>query len=177
MKKHIYAICAMDLNNGIGKNNLLPWKLKQDMVFFKNITTKTIDPKKQNCVIMGRKTWESIPESKRPLTNRINIVLTRDKEYQAKNAITLNSINEIFLNNKKIETFFVIGGAEIYKKFFNLFDGIYITEIQKKYDCDVFFPKIPSKFSIITKLGSGKENGITFDFLLYEKCQNNQKYP
>jgi len=66
---------------GIGIKGNLPWKLSQDMKYFRQLTMSTIDPKKQNSVIMGRKTWESIPPSFRPLTKRVNIVISAQPEY------------------------------------------------------------------------------------------------
>ena len=74
-------ILAIDSNNWLGKNNDLAWKLKSDMQYFKKITTQTQQENKQNAVIMGRKTWESIPEKFRPLPDRKNFLLTRDENY------------------------------------------------------------------------------------------------
>src|ERR1700733_8282193 len=70
-------VVACDINRGIGYNNTLPWRLSGDMKHFRNLTSTTSDPSKQNAVIMGRKTWQSLPESNRPLPKRFNIVLSR----------------------------------------------------------------------------------------------------
>jgi dihydrofolate reductase len=67
MEKNIIIILASDEKNGIGKNGILPWRLKSDMAYFKEVTTTTLSEKKINALIMGRKTWESIPEKFRPL--------------------------------------------------------------------------------------------------------------
>ena len=77
MKIPFSLIVAMDSQNGIGKNGQLPWHLPADLKHFKEITCTVRDPKKQNVVLMGRKTWDSIPEKFRPLPGRINVVLTR----------------------------------------------------------------------------------------------------
>jgi len=70
-------VVAHDLNRGIGKNNGLPWHIKEDMRYFKKLSTETSNKKKKNVVIMGRKTYESIPEKFRPLEDRINIILSK----------------------------------------------------------------------------------------------------
>ena len=71
-------ILAVDSKNGLGKNNALAWKLSADMQYFKRITSQVVDANKQNAVIMGRKTWESIPPKFRPLPNRLNCILSRN---------------------------------------------------------------------------------------------------
>ena len=72
-------VVAMDEQQGIGKGGKLPWHIPGDLKYFKNLTTKTKLPDKKNVVIMGRKTWESLPQNFRPLSKRINVVLTRNK--------------------------------------------------------------------------------------------------
>ena len=69
-------VVATDLNRGIGLKGDLPWRLKGDLAYFRDLTSKTLDPNKKNVVIMGRTTWDSIPEKFRPLPNRLNIVLS-----------------------------------------------------------------------------------------------------
>lgn len=142
------AIVAVDLHNGISKNGLIPWSSKKDMTHFYKKTTG-------NIVIMGRNTYFSIPEEKRPLKNRLNIVLTGQPQlYQD----TSNS-NVIFTDDDSIyldmfngpekyksvfpflnENFkvFVIGGKQIYEKLIPLCDTIWLTQIKKDYNCDLF---------------------------------------
>ncbi|HEY9713021.1 MAG TPA: dihydrofolate reductase, partial [Chroococcales cyanobacterium] len=81
-KHKLDLVVAVDLNRGIGRANGLPWRLPKDMKRFRNLTTASTDPHLQNAVIMGRKTWDSIPEKFRPLEGRINIVLTRSRDLQ-----------------------------------------------------------------------------------------------
>ena len=99
-------------NQVIGKNNQLIWHLPKDMKFFMDTTMNTV-------VIMGRKNYESIPKKYRPLKNRKNVIMTRNKSYKAENCVVVNSIDESlkFLNNVEKKEVFVIGGGEIYKKF------------------------------------------------------------
>ena len=138
---------------GIGKNGTLPWRIKEDMALFKRITTTTKNINQYNIVIMGRKTWESIPAKFRPLPNRINMVVSTtmkqsdiDKTYTGNNVFIANSITDINIqmNNIKslydIDKTFVIGGANIYEQLLNLklIDTIHISYLMKEYDCDTF---------------------------------------
>jgi len=171
-KKSVYQIAAIDEKNGIGIKNALPWNLKKDMAHFQKTTLKTKDPEKENMVIMGRPTWESIPEKHRPLKGRINIVLSRDLDYHAKGALVYNDIDKVFEyadKEDKIETIFIIGGASVYTTTINhpRITGLYLTRVHKVFDCDAFYPQIPEKFDKIKKLGKDKEGDIEFDFLLY----------
>ncbi len=172
MKKHpIYIIVATDKNNGIGKNGKMPWHFKKELKYFANITRKTKDLSKQNMVIMGRTTWESLPEKFKPLPDRKNVILSRNSKISAKVEIANSFKNAINIADENIEKIFIIGGATVYEQAINLpnLDGIYITKIQKIYDCDTFFPKIPSRFSEKIILGKEQENNINFEFLFLKK--------
>jgi len=171
MKKPIYLIVATDAQNGIGIKGKLPWKLKKDMAFFKKKTIKTQDTNKLNIVLMGRTTWESIPEDYRPLEARKNVVLTRNKDYVAKGATIVNSIDDAIAKaDERIESIYVIGGAKVYEQFMKRRDltGVYLTKIKKEYKCDTFFPKIPPSFKY-KKLREIEEDGVRYAFLLYKK--------
>ena len=147
-------------NRGIGSNNQLPpWNLKNDLARFRLIT-KDAPENTKNIVIMGRKTWESLPASCRPLKGRINIVLTRNTSEEFKNEIQSNvdtyvyhdfndcvqdlyiKKSEINVYNFKINKVFVIGGESIYQEALNskYCNRILATEVYKKYECDAFFP-------------------------------------
>jgi dihydrofolate reductase len=146
------AVVAVDAKNGIGKNGELPWKCPEDMRHFKELTT-------DNIVIMGRKTWESIPTKFRPLKHRVNVVISTTMHYSISNRkydpdIIFNSINKCvkyFEDNArdpdyKNKTLFVIGGASIYNQFFEkkLISDVHITHIAGDYECDTFaeFPEL-----------------------------------
>ena len=135
----ISIIVAISKNQVIGKNNQLIWHLPKDMKFFMDTTMNTV-------VIMGRKNYESIPKKYRPLKNRKNVIITRNKSYKAENCVVVNSIDESlkFLSNVEKKEVFVIGGGEIYKKFLEkgLIDRMYITHIDEHFDGDTFFPEI-----------------------------------
>ncbi len=133
----ISLIVAMDQDRGIGKNNDLMWHLPADMRFFKETTSGHI-------VVMGRKNYESIPEKYRPLPNRENVVLTRNKDYEAQDCTIFNSL-EACLNHYKTEedrTVYIIGGGEIYRNALelNIVDEMYITHVNHAYGADTFFP-------------------------------------
>lgn len=168
----IYLIVAVDKNFGMGKKGQLPWRLKKEMAYFRETTLKTKDPSKKNMVIMGRTTWESIPENHRPLADRANVVLTRQPDFKAPGAKMAPSLDEAYdLADDSIETIYVIGGAQVFAEAMQRNDttGLYLTVIDHAYDCDTALPDIPGTFTEITSLGEDEENGIPFEYLLYER--------
>lgn len=172
MKHPIYLIAAADTNLGIGINNTLPWRLPEDLKHFNRVTSETEASAKRNMVIMGRKTWESLPEKFRPLPKRRNVVITRQEGYEAKGARVVHSIDDAIAEaDHLVETIFVIGGAEIYKQSITHEDvsGIYLTHVYKDFECDAFFPVIPPDFSQQKSLGSHKEGDLFYEFMLYTK--------
>lgn len=174
------VIVATDLNNGIGKDNGLPWKLKGDMKYFKETTlAETDETSKKNVVIMGRKTWESIPEKFRPLPNRLNIVVSRtlpfqpEKNFSDEENVWISSSLDAALksaNARGFEKIFVIGGAELYKEAFSHKDceEILLTRINKVFDCDTFVPEIDESF-VLSKKDEQIEDGVEYSFNSYKK--------
>lgn len=163
-------IVAISENNIIGKDNTLIWHLPADMKYFKEKTTG-------HCVITGRKNYESIPEKFRPLPNRSNIVITRQKEYSAPGAIVMGSIEAAIEKAKQIEDseVFIIGGAEIYKQSIHLVDKLYITKIHHSFEGDASFPQIDPKIWKETKREAFKadeKNKYDYSFGEYEKIIN-----
>ena len=147
----INIILACDNKFGIGKDNALPWNFSEDMKYFKRLTEFSDDFSKKSCVIMGRKTWESIPNNY--LKNRVNIVVSRNKDIKENEKIIFfNSL--IFAINYSKENFnniWIIGGSEIYNQSFNyyLVDNIYLTKIDNDFDCDTFI-ELP-KYKVISE--------------------------
>lgn len=159
---NLVIIVAIDKSGGIGFDGKIPWeKISEDLRFFRNITTMTVDSNKQNCIIMGRKTWESL--STKPLPKRINIVMTNDRNYDFgdnKPDFIAYSKDDVYkyitTNNINIEYSYIIGGSEIYNLFIDDVNDIYITYIKNKYKCDKFFniQYIKTKFNIIKEIKS-----------------------
>jgi len=172
MLKPIDIIVAFDQDNGIGKQGTIPWKITADLKRFRDITSTPLDPSKQNAVIMGRKTWESIPEKFRPLPNRRNIVLSlgsADFLGATRSSTLLNAVLAADLDDA-IERSFVIGGAEAYKLALPYARRLYVTRVAGSWDCDVHFPSIPSDFvNEFIESDQVTDDGITFRYEHYER--------
>jgi dihydrofolate reductase len=158
-------IIVASCKNGIGLNNRLPWKLKKDMLFFKE---KTIG-NGNNAVLMGNNTWKSL---KKPLSNRDNMVLTRSiiNTIPKSNPIYFNSYLafDSYVSTQKYDNIWIIGGEEIYNQFIHLVDHIYLTKIYGEFECDTFFPKIPENFKLIQSSSIYMENDIPYQFQVYK---------
>lgn len=174
-------VVALDAKNGIGKNGLLPWYLKADLKHFKEITTKTTSCEKKNVVIMGRKTWDSLPAHFRPLPERINLVLTRNQKLplpegvikadQFQNAFAV--LSESFLQ-KSLEHIFVIGGQQIFEAALKekTCEKIYATHIERNFLCDTFFPSFKTQFEKCSSSINHVENNLSFCFKDYIRKSN-----
>ncbi|MCK9380065.1 MAG: dihydrofolate reductase [Sulfuritalea sp.] len=133
MPKPILTLIAAVARNGvIGIDNRLPWRLAADLKHFKALTLG-------HAVIMGRKTWESLPASFRPLPGRHNIVVTRDAAYHAAGATVAASLPAA-LSAAESDEAFVIGGAELYAAALPLADRLQLTEIDAAFEGDTHFP-------------------------------------
>lgn len=160
-------IAALSRNRVIGKNNDLPWKLPDDMKFFMEKT-------KGHHVIMGRKNYDSIPRKFKPLPDRSNIVVTRQKKFEAPGCIVVDSLEkglDIAKENNEPETF-VIGGAEIYRLGLPHANKLYLTEIEAEIEGDTYFPLFDRNEWIETSRvhhSNDERHAYAFDFVLYEK--------
>ena len=170
--KNFSIIVAIDKNRGIGKDGGLAWHLPLDMKHFKETTMLAADGKR-NAVVMGRKTWESIPERFCPLPNRLNVVLTRNDDFLLPEGCLQCSSLEDGLERVSacddVDKIFVVGGANIYEQAIKLPEckQLYITMIQEAFDCDVFFPDFSQNFDIISQGDEFSENGHTAFFQEY----------
>jgi dihydrofolate reductase len=165
----INMIVAHDRNLGIGNNGRIPWYISEDLKYFKNLT-------KDSIVVMGRNTYDSIPSTRKPLKDRINIVLTTtpDRYKSHDNLIYTNDsqlyywINHFCKTNlyKKV---FIIGGQEIYKKWINKVDNLYVTYIDNTYVCDVFFPNYKENFVLnnVIKEDYSEQEGCYVKYMNY----------
>ncbi len=131
----INLIVAADKNWAIGKNNKMMWSIPSDMKFFRDAT-------KGNVVIMGRKTLESFPQGQ-PLKNRVNIVVTKNRDYKVKGAVVVHSIEESLEEAKKYAgEIYVIGGESIYRAMLPYCARAYVTKIDHAFDADTYFPDL-----------------------------------
>ena len=133
----IIIIAAVAKNRVIGKDNQLLWNIPEDMAHFKALT-------QGHTVLMGRKTWESLPERFRPLPGRRNIVITRQAGFAAPGAELAGSLEAGLALTGKNETVFVIGGADVYRQAMLLAQRLEITEVDLSPDGDSWFPEIPA---------------------------------
>jgi dihydrofolate reductase len=171
MKTPFSIVVAVDEKFGIGRQGGLPWNLPGDMKHFKEVTLQG-SGQRQNAVIMGRKTWESIPEKFRPLPGRINVVLTRDKSSSFIGATKAADLENALVSIKdKVEHIYIIGGGEIFQTaiLHPSCEKLYITHIQRTFDCDRFFPPIPSAFRETSRSAPLKEGDIGYFFCAYTR--------
>ena len=160
--RELTIIAAVSINNVIGNNNKLIWKLSNDLKRFKNLTTN-------HSVIMGRKTFESLPN---PLPDRDNIVITRDTNYSKPNIQVCSSIEDAINLTKTDTQPFIIGGGEIYSQTINIVDKIELTRVHKEFDGDAYFPEIPLDiFELINEenYNSDLKNEFDYSYLTYKK--------
>ena len=133
----ISVIVAADENNAIGKDNAMPWRLPDEWRYFRDTTMG-------KPVIMGRKTWESLPEGRRPLPGRRNIVVTRQPSYDAPGADVVPGVDEaVRLASLSSDEAFIIGGAQLYGYGLEIADRLYLTRVYTEIDgADAFFPQV-----------------------------------
>ncbi|MBK8881529.1 MAG: dihydrofolate reductase [Bacteroidales bacterium] len=159
----ISIIVAVSDDWGIGKDNDLLWHLPEDLKRFKRLTTG-------NAIIMGKKTWESLP--RRPLPDRRNIVLTDIQGETIEGSITAYSIDDALNKCDRDREIFIIGGGSIYRQFVPLADKLYITHVHKKAPADIYFPAIDLNIWEVTEKeefhGSGDEK-IPYTYTIYER--------
>ncbi|XP_030950565.1 bifunctional dihydrofolate reductase-thymidylate synthase-like isoform X1 [Quercus lobata] len=178
------VVVAATRDMGIGKDGKLPWRLPSDLKFFKELTMTTSDPGKKNAVVMGRKTWESIPPKYRPLPGRLNVVLARSGNFDiatAEDVVTCGNIPSALKllaespYSLSIERVFIIGGGQILRETLNAPQcaAIHITEIETSIECDTFIPTID--FSVFQPWYSSPplvENNIQYSFASYVRVRS-----
>lgn len=161
---NVTIIAAMSLNRVIGHNNDLIWHLPADLKHFKTMTSG-------HHIIMGRKTFESVG---RPLPNRTNIIVTRQKDYKIDGCIVVNTIEEAIAVVKNDEQPFITGGAEIYRQSFDFADTIELTLVHQEFEGDTYFPEFNKdewKETQRILLPADEKNSIDMEFLRYEKIK------
>jgi dihydrofolate reductase len=158
----LHLIYARAANGVIGKDNTLPWHLPEDMAHFKRTTL--------GCpVIMGRKTWDSLPAKFRPLPGRLNIVVTRDADWAAAGAACANSLEAARDLCPAGSHAWVIGGAQIYALALPLASTVVITEIARDFEGDAFAPTLGPEWRETARESHVAASGLPFAFVTYTR--------
>jgi dihydrofolate reductase/thymidylate synthase len=168
------VIVAADGARGIGKSGGLPWHLPGDMAFFKR-TTSAAPPGKQNAVIMGRKTYVSIPAKFRPLRSRLNVVLTRSKgQAFDPGVLVAGSLSEALAQvaeRPDVAKLFVIGGGELYREalLHPACSEVLLTRVHARFDCDTQLPPFEADFEKTHSDGPHQDGEVTYTFETYTR--------
>jgi dihydrofolate reductase len=160
----VIAIVVAHASNGvIGRDGGLPWHLPSDLRHFKELTSG-------HTVVMGRRTYESLPDRFRPLPNRRNLVLTTDPAYVARGAEVFTSLESAL--NVCAGDCFVIGGEATYRQALALSDRVYATQLEAEHDGDARFPELPhSEWECVDASEPVTENDQRFTFRTYERVR------
>ncbi len=158
----LHLIYARAANGVIGKDNALPWHLPEDLAHFKQLT--------QGCpVIMGRKTWDSLPPRFRPLPGRQNIVVTRQPDWQEAGAERAASLEAALALCPPDATAWVIGGAQLYAQALPLADRVEVTELHQAFDGDAHAPTLGPEWQEAAREAHTSTNGLGFSFVRFER--------
>jgi len=159
----ISLIAVVASNRAIGKGQQLLWQLPEDLRHFRATT-------RGKPVIMGRKTWESLPASFRPLPGRRNLVVSRNAAFHAPGATLASSLEDALRAAADAAEVFVIGGAELYRQALPLATRLYLTEVAASVDGDVFFPELaPEDWQEISREQGNNGPGPAFSFVVYQR--------
>jgi dihydrofolate reductase len=160
----LHLILARARNGVIGKGNALPWHLPEDMAHFKRVT--------MGCpVIMGRKTWDSLPARFRPLPGRVNVVVTRQSGWRENGAQPASSLREALLFCEQFKNVWIIGGTELYAQALPFANTAVVTEIDADYDGDAFAPQFGPQWVETARETHTTINGLPFSFVTYSNPQ------
>ncbi len=161
----IALIAAVARNGVIGRGNTMPWHLPEDLRHFRETT-------QGHAVLMGRRTWESLPPKVRPLPGRRNLVLTQQPQWQAEGAEPVPSLDGALARLSGQPRVFVMGGAAVYAAALPLADELWLTEIDADFDGDVHFPPVDrSRFVEVSRerRRAAAPNDFGFDFARYRR--------
>ena len=166
MNSNINMIFARAANGVIGKDGVMPWHLPEDLARLKRLTQGWP-------VIMGRKTWDSLPPRFRPLPGRTNIVITRQTGWQETGAHPVASLDSALELCKASAEVWIIGGAQIYAQAEPLAGRIEVTEIAQDFDGDAFAPTLGAGWRENTRDNQVSSTGLKFSFVTYNKHKEN----
>lgn len=169
MTARLILIAAVARDRAIGRGNTLPWHLPEDLKHFRATTQGAP-------VIMGRRTWDSLPARFRPLPGRLNIVVTRDRAWQAEGAVATAGLDEALAAAGDVPRAFVIGGAELYRSALARADELCLTELELDVpDADVLFPDWRAAgFEEVTRTRhhAAAPNAFDFAFVTYQRSRS-----
>ena len=159
----VSIVAAIARNGVIGRDNAIPWRIPADVERFKALTTG-------HAVVMGRRTWDSLPTRFRPLPGRRNVVVTRDPGWSEAGAERAGSLEEALGLLEDAEHVFVIGGAEIYAAALPIADELRLTEIDAEVEGDTFFPSFDrSEYAEAAREPHVSADGTPFAFVSYAR--------
>jgi dihydrofolate reductase len=156
----VSLVAAVARGGVIGRDNTIPWRLREDMERFRTLTTG-------HAVVMGRRTWDSLPDRFRPLPGRRNVVVTRNSAWSsegAERAVSLEAALELVAGEPRV---FVIGGAELYAAALPLADELLLTELELAVEGDTYFPLFGSEFEELSRETRVSADGVPFAFVRY----------
>ncbi len=161
----LHLIYARAANGVIGKDNTIPWHIPEDMAHFKQLTL--------GCpVVMGRKTWDSLPPRFRPLPGRTNIVVTRQGDWQADGAVRATSLQDALQQAPTGQTVWIIGGAQIYAEALPLAERLEVTEIDQAFDGDAYAPEMGGDWEVAAHSKHVSTTGLRFSFTSYRRVRS-----
>lgn len=154
----ISLVAAMAQNRVIGNGLEIPWKIKGEQLRFKELTTGKV-------MVMGRLTYQSIG---RPLPNRVNVILTRDKNFSAEGCEVFHSLEDILNYYKDEEEIMIAGGGQLYKDTLSIADTLYLTIIHKDIDGDIYFPEFsPEAFEEVAH--EDVDGELPYSYVTYQR--------
>jgi dihydrofolate reductase len=163
MATRLHLIYARAANGVIGANNTLPWHLPEDLAHFKRHTL--------GCpVIMGRKTWDSLPPKFRPLPGRLNLVVTRQPDWQTQGAQAATSLHDALAQCGDAPDAWVIGGAQIYAQALPLAHSVVVTEIDLQVQGDAFAPELGKEWREGSRESHVSAKGLAYSFVTYQRA-------
>lgn len=161
----VSLVAAVARRGVIGREGAVPWQLPEDMRYFRDVTSG-------HAVVMGRRTWDSLPDRFRPLPGRRNLVVTRNPAWRANGAEPALSLDEALERLQGLPQVFVIGGAELYAEALPLADELLLTELDIDVDDgDAFFPSFGSDFEETSRERHVSAGGVPYAFVRYRRRQ------
>lgn len=164
MKPRLSIIAAMDQNRVIGIGNRLPWRLPADLAHFKALTMG-------HHMVMGRKTYESLPGGK-PLPGRISVIVTRDATFSAPGCVVVHSLSDAVAACEGDDEAFFIGGADMYRQALDVAQRLYLTEVKTDVEGDAWFPEFDRKIwreVERTRCLADEKNPYDYDFVVFDR--------